>query len=375
MSLKYIAKNIDQRVILCVSIMMTSILFNMSIASAASRYWIVPSGDWSTPSNWGGGEPTSSDSALIHNSGTASITLADEVCSSLVLGSPPMTSGSLNITSGSLTTTSAEIVGLYGTGTLTQSGGTNTYNGAVILGFSSGSRGTYNMSGGSLLTNSPNAIIIVGQGSTGTFNQSGGYNAASAIGISSMGTYNFTGGTLVVKSLNPGGYFNFGGGTLQAGTNFSTSRNMTLTGINGNANVDTAGYSVTFSGGLTSQGGLNKVGTGTLTLSRAVFYNGATTINGGGTLKISGGIPTGNTPLIDIINGTALFDTTGINNAGLNIDIDANGILNIGSTGSGYSVGYISGSGWIDLNQDLYCTGYDSGTLHINYNGFHIYTR
>ena len=59
---------------------------------------------------------------------------------------------------------------------------------------------------------------------------------------------------------------------------------MTLTGIGGNATVDTAGYAVTLSGVLSGPGGLNKIGSGTLTLSGTGSFTGGIYVSGG-TLK------------------------------------------------------------------------------------------
>jgi autotransporter-associated beta strand protein len=56
---------------------------------------------------------------------------------------------------------------------------------------------------------------------------------------------------------------------------------MTLTGDGGNANIDTAGYSVTLSGVLSGPGGLNKLGLGTLTLTQDATYTGDTTVEEG----------------------------------------------------------------------------------------------
>jgi autotransporter-associated beta strand protein len=370
MSHKQIVKIIDQRVVLCVSITLTAILFNLSTASAVNRNWIAPSGDWSTPACWGGTEPTSSDNAYVQNGGTASITLPGEVCLALIMSPPPMSTGSIDMTSGSLATTSVEIIGMTGTCTMTQSGGTNTCA-MLFLGYLSGSTGIYNLSGGSF---SVTAVEKIGINGVGVFNQSGGINSPNGFDFGTQGIYNLTGGTLLAKNLNDGGNFNFGGGTLQAIASFNMTRPIRLTGTNGNANIDTAGYSLTSSGPVSGPGGLNKLGAGTLTILNSNYYTGSTTIDGGGTLKFSGGIPTGTTSSIDIINGTVILDTATINNPGLDIDIDANGILCIGNIGGSCTVGYISGSGWIILQKNLHCAGYDSGTLQIQRNGFQIYS-
>jgi autotransporter-associated beta strand protein len=56
---------------------------------------------------------------------------------------------------------------------------------------------------------------------------------------------------------------------------------MALTGIGGDANIDTAGYAVTLSGLLSGVGGLNKLGNNALSLSSANGYSGNTTITAG----------------------------------------------------------------------------------------------
>jgi hypothetical protein len=63
------------------------LLLNSGITHAASYTWQVSSGDWSTASNWGGTEPTSSDLAYVNNGGTVTITQTGEACSYLYLGS------------------------------------------------------------------------------------------------------------------------------------------------------------------------------------------------------------------------------------------------------------------------------------------------
>ena len=75
---------------------------------------------------------------------------------------------------------------------------------------------------------------------------------------------------LILQLLSQGSgtaAFNFGGGTLQASGDFTTTLPMTLTGDGGNANIDMAGYEVTLSRVLSGTGGLNKLGSGTLTLN------------------------------------------------------------------------------------------------------------
>ena len=162
-------------------------------------------------------------------------------------------------------------------GTNTIAGGTSSPNGLRL------DTGTYNLSDAGQLSATSEYL---GLGGTGTFIQSGGTNNAGSLslgnGSGAKGVYNLNGGTLIVSSISRGsgtGTFNFGGGTLKAGGTFSTSFPMTLTG--GTANVDTGIYAVTLSGQLSGSGGLNKLGSSTLTLSGANTYQGPTTVSAG----------------------------------------------------------------------------------------------
>jgi autotransporter-associated beta strand protein len=99
---------------------------------------------------------------------------------------------------------------------------------------------------------------------------------------------------------------NYNGGTLKPGTNstaFFTRLNLapiTNQVQVGGAIIDTAGFGITFNSPLITDpalggaqdGGLTKLGAGTLTLSAANSYNGTTTI-GNGTLLVSGSLDVG----------------------------------------------------------------------------------
>jgi fibronectin-binding autotransporter adhesin len=455
-----------------------ALVFCSSATEAVNLTWNVSSGNWSTPGNWGGSEPTSSDWAYIQNGGTANITQTGETCTRLYLGYYSADRGTVQITGGDLSILDTGIIGVDGTGIFMQSGGTNSISDSLLIGYDSGSSGSYDLSGGGHLSanlediglggngtfthaDGTNSVVYqlnlgldsgsigsyylsdTGQVSTqyesvgaygngtfiqtggsnsitktldlgsqsgssgnyslsgngqltaqnetiggfgaGTFTQTGGVNSISdtfslgltstyggnydlsgsgqlsakyefigesgigiftqnggsntitsifALGLysgssgryvlngtgqlstfstmvgdngngtftqnggthsitnglflgyssSASGTYNLNGGTLILKVLVKGSgtaLFNFGGGTLQASGNFSTSLPMTLTGTGGNANIDTAGSAVTLSGVLSGVGGLNKLGSGTLTLSGSNTFTGPVSFNGG----------------------------------------------------------------------------------------------
>jgi fibronectin-binding autotransporter adhesin len=198
-------------------------------------------------------------------------------------------------------------VGDYGNGTLKINNGGNVTNTSSIIGREIGSTGAVMIGDtGSTWTNDQS--LVVGDLGTGTINQSGG----TIIGYitlgflsTSKGTYNLQGGTLRLGGLAKGSgtaAFNFGGGTIQANANFTSSLPMNLTGIGGNATIDTPGYSITLSGILSDKGGLNKIGGGVLNLQAANTYSGTTTINSGVLALVSSGSIAAST-LIDVQSG------------------------------------------------------------------------
>ena len=109
---------------------------------AAGTYWKAGVGDWSVSNNWTDGEPTSGVDASVTNSGTAQISQDGEVCERLFLGNLFAQAGTVEITAGELTTDSL-YVGYNGTGTITQTGGTNTVTSDLFVAAQPGSHGTY----------------------------------------------------------------------------------------------------------------------------------------------------------------------------------------------------------------------------------------
>ncbi len=216
--------------------------------------------------------------------------------------------GTYNLSGVTSVLSAAEIhVGENGVGIFNQSGGSSTTNGGFLyLGFQTNGQGTYNLSGGTLTTGETH----VGGFSTlaATFNQTGGTHATDVLSLSgdtaSIGVYNLDGGTLKAGSVTSGyegtrgsSTFNFNGGKLQASGN-STGFFQDLTAANvrnGGASIDTNGFNVTvaqnlahskISGDNTVDGGLTKLGLGTLTLTGTNTFTGPLII-GAGTLSIS----------------------------------------------------------------------------------------
>jgi len=194
-----------------------------------------------------------------------------------------------------------------GVGTVIQNGGTFSFNindGShefIFVGASgnSNTRAEYDMNGGLLDMNGKTLGIALGANTaiTGLVNQASGVITnvgqlyMSPFFTQGHGIYNLTGGSIYIGT---GGIISFagstnemflGGGTVGATASWSSALNFMLTGTNGPVTFDTAGNNIALSGALSGNGGLTKVGSGTLDLSGADTYTGDTTVNGG-TLKL-----------------------------------------------------------------------------------------
>ena len=265
-----------------------------------------------------------------------------------------------SITGGSLSS-AGHYVGYSGTGSFTQSGGTNNC-GILILGNSPGDSGTYLLSGSGLLLASSE---YVGGNGTGTFTQSGGTNSIGGnlyLGIgyggSGTGTYNLNGGLLVIGGLssntgNP--TFNFGSGTLRANSSWSLALSpyspMTLVTSGSNGTFDTNGYTVTLNVPLAGPGGLIVTNSGTLILNAANTFTGGTTINGGAVLQVgsgSGGASIATTAGV-VDNGSLVFShsdletlSAPISGSG-SVTQSGSGVLVLGNANSYSGITTISG--------------------------------
>jgi autotransporter-associated beta strand protein len=211
---------------------------------------------------------------------------------------------------------------------------------------------TFNLNGGAVTFYSDNATTVGGSGVVDLHQGSG-----SAV----VNTFNLNGGTLTVSGVvvaNSAGTktFNFNGGTLKA-----TVANSSLVNIgtanafanvrNGGAIIDDGGFSVgipqvlqhsAIGGDNATDGGLTKLGAGTLTLSGANTYNGNTTVKAGTLELLLATLATDAT--VSISNGALLqLDFTTTNRVGalvLNGVAQSPGIYNSSTTPT-----YITGPG------------------------------
>jgi autotransporter-associated beta strand protein len=160
----------------------------------------VASGDWSVGSNWGGtGANLPIVNAYIANGGTAIVSSSGQGCSYLTLGTSAG-AGTLQLLGGSFRAAN-QYIGYSGTGTFTQSGGTNNNFSILLLAYNVGSYGEYDLSGNALLAGYPETI---GGHGSGVFVQSGGTNSDSDdLNVGSFGTglYSLNGGFLSVGAF------------------------------------------------------------------------------------------------------------------------------------------------------------------------------
>ncbi len=174
-----------------------------------------------------------------------------------------------------------------GSGTLVMNGGTlNTAIGVDVWigeGYNGGAGGAGNMilSGGSV--NVGGWLAIGRFGGVGDLELSGG---SITMLPGATGTFNLDGGDLFVSKISDSGgngAFNFNGGTLHARAN-SDNFLQAVQGIHvqtGGAIINSEGCDVTITQALDGNGGLTKLGVGSLTFGGAPAYSGPTVVSNG----------------------------------------------------------------------------------------------
>ena len=173
-------------------------------------------------------------SEYIGNSGTGSFTQSagtNSVFSSLYLGYNSTATGTYTLSDTGTLYANSLCVGYSGAGTFTQSGGNNSTT-TTFLGYNPQSRGLFDLSGSGTLTASSDEYV--GCSGTGTFLQSGGRNSTAALYLGynpqSSGTYSLSdSGVLYARNQYVGGS-GTGLFTQTGGTNTVTCLNVAPNG-------------------------------------------------------------------------------------------------------------------------------------------------
>lgn len=202
----------------------------------------------------------------------------------------------------------------------------------LAIGRNNGSVGLVTIDGGTLELLGANALINVGSvhannntsiAGTGTLTLESGNlsvsrirvaNNAGGLSTSGSGTVNLNGGVATVGGFLKGGgtaVIHFNGGTVKASEAnadyFSGFYASHLDVQAGGLKFDTNHLDVTFTQGLSGEGGLTKLGAGTLTLAGASSYAGGTLVNGG-TLRVAADGVLGNGSIVVTDGGLLDFD-------------------------------------------------------------------
>ncbi len=252
--------------------------------------------------------------------------------------------GVYNLGAGTVTANTNVWDGGYGTGTMNQTGGAFQSTLFLAIGRETGSTGVWNISGGTLNQTNASDSLIVGEAGAGTLTISGAGQVTTAgtikLGMSGgSGTINLNGGSLITPGIQRGtgsGTFNFNGGTLKAAASTATFM-QGLTGANVDASgafINDAGYAVTIAqpllSGVANDGGLTKLGSGTITLTAAESYVGGTKVNGGALTLASGASIAGTSVTV------AAGATMNVNGAlSSSATLTSNGTTNFGANSGG----------------------------------------
>ena len=263
--------------------------------------------DFSIYTNQNGG--TSTGVATIVNNGTLAVTNGGTGFYNLRFGGNTTLTNNGTLTAAGLFFGNAG--GAFGTEALNITGGTMTLSARSDLNSDAGGTGTVsvNISGGTF-TDPAYPYLTNGTGQTTTVTQTGGTfsnpSTSTTDGVffnTGLATYNLAGGILKTNNVGTSGSptagstFLFNGGTLQAQINSTLgggffSPPAAQIGAGGGT-IDTQAFNETSNTALTSNlstgidGGFTKLGSGTLSMTKANTYTGPTNI-GGGTLALTG---------------------------------------------------------------------------------------
>ena len=198
---------------------------------------------------------------------------------------------------------STSVLNISGTSQLNVTGGLSTLSGG---GGTTATVVTVNQTGGTVMFSSGVGLVSSGSGlATATYNLGSGAAGSGTLNTANVFAYSTNASSSAV--------LNFNGGTLQAASNnaaFITNLNAANV-LAGGAVIDTQGFNVGIpqpllhGGSAPIDGGLIKMGSGTLTLSSSSTYTGNTQVQAG-TLAVANSQALGTTGSVVLSNNTTL---------------------------------------------------------------------
>ncbi len=328
------------------------------------RGWRVPAtppgtnGSYNLGSRWQGGAiPGVGDVAIVEDDGTMTVSAGDPNwrLTDIRIGSSMGSLGAMTQTGGMVTQDGWMRVGISGTASLDQSGGTNQIGGFLTVGENQGSSGLVSLRRTGVLSCSDLAVGWAHSSSKGQFTmQDGIFNVSQAnfIGLEGTGTLTVAGGTMNAGG-NSWGAFRIGNwpntnsmgtGSLNLRGGVVNANNTTWVGGFGNGTMNITGGTWNQNAGnlyvgqkahatYLGQGEVNQSG-GTLNSWYVFLHQGTYNLNGGtlsvagvgdgatnatGTLNLDGGVlratvPNANFLVVDTATveaGGAIIDTQG----------------------------------------------------------------
>jgi hypothetical protein len=337
-------------------------VFALSLpATGQSTYWIDTSleGAWHVSDNWSHGLPTLDKFVYITNGGKAHVSTDGQAAGALYLGESAGQSGSLRVSAGSLDVTSG-FVGRQGSGSVLQTGGDVWFRDLAVAQYLAG-HGEYELTSGTLEVLS---VEYIGLQGSATFTQTGGSNTTGKIDLAYDSSaldvsYELQDGLMDVGRLNVGrsgrAAFTQSGGTLTVDVlavgNGSTASGSTFELEAGTVNAESAYIGDRGSATFTQRGG-------TFTLSDDLTLgnrSAASYPSSRGTYLLEGGDLT--------VQGDLLM----ANGSRDNLIMQQNGTLEVDGT---FYVGYYGPSGSNASGTYMMANGtLEVGSLHVGRSG------